>query len=169
MSALTEVANEHRDRLMAHVEALPALADEIGTAPGEDVARRVGEEHEFLLNALIPHMASVEATLYPELDKLLSCRLAMTPMAREHEQIRELVIALGAVRDEVAGTPGGTAYARELSRILHRLHDILEPHLREESHYVPLLEHNLGSAHATTLAAAVDHPIRQPAAAGDHA
>ena len=107
----------------------------------------------------IPHMASVEATLYPELDRLLSCRLAMTPMAREHDQIRDLVVRLGAVSDRSRATQADEP-SSELARILRQLHDVLDRHLREEARYVPILEHNLGAAETSTLAAVVDQAGR---------
>lgn len=160
MSTLTDVTNEQRDRLMAHVEGLPALAEEIRHGVDAEVAARFSSEYDFLVNALVPHMASVETTLYPELDRLLSCRLAMTPMAREHERIRELVAHLGrlGMTDDAAENEQRT---EELSRTLHQLHDVVEPHLREESRYVPLLEHNLGSSAVEALAVATDDGFRE--------
>jgi hypothetical protein len=152
MSNLTLVSDEHRDRLLAHVATLPALADEVEHGSQTEVAARVAAEHDFLVQALVPHMAAVEATFYPELDRLLSCRLAMTPMAHEHEAIRELVIRLGEIRGDLAT---GTGSRAEVAILVRHLHDVLEPHLREEDRYVPILDHYLEPGRADSLATAV--------------
>lgn len=153
MTRLADVSQEQRTRLEAHVASLPQLADEIERAPEAGAAARLAAEHDFFVQALIPHMATVESTLYPELDRLLSCRLAMTPMAREHETIRILVIRLGELRGDVIGGSGDSA---EVAATIRRLHAVLEPHLREEAHYVPILDRYLDEGRAASLAAAVD-------------
>ncbi len=153
MSTIADVSQEQRIRLEAHVASLPELADEIERAPKPEAAARLAAEHAFLVQALIPHMATVESTLYPELDRLLSCRLAMTPMAREHEAIRILVIRLGELRGDVVG---GSGDGVEVAATIRRLHAVLEPHLREEAHYVPILDRYLDEGRAASLAAAVD-------------
>ena len=48
MPTLTQVSQEHRERLMVHVERLPRLADEIGIVPWLDLVARVADEHAFL-------------------------------------------------------------------------------------------------------------------------
>ncbi|MCU0506748.1 MAG: hemerythrin domain-containing protein [Chloroflexi bacterium] len=152
MSHLKQVSDEHRDRLMAHVESLPGLADDIERGSASDAASTLAAEHDFLVQALVPHMAAVETSVYPELDRLLSCRLAMTPMAREHETIRMLVIRLGEIRGDLTA---GTGDRAEIAGLLRQLHDTLEPHLREEDHYVPILDHYLEAGRADAVASAV--------------
>ncbi len=152
MATLTQVAADRRARLMAHVDGLPALADELETTDAV-VNDRLATEHDFLVRELIPLMATVEATFYPELDRLMSCRLGMTPLEREHEEIRELVGRLGRVR-ATGGTNEGPERA-QLAGTIRRLHEITSRHLREESRYVPLLEYNLSPAERAPLVAAV--------------
>ncbi len=160
MATLTRVSLEHRERLMKHVEALPRLADSIGAVPASDLAASVAEEHAFLVETLLPHMEAVEAAVYPELDRLLSCRLAMAPMEREHREVRKLVGRLGGLCDDLKRGPLSEAETVELNRVLIRLYSILKVHLREESLYVPILEHNLTQEQTDALALAMEHAVR---------
>ncbi len=157
MPTLTQVSTEHRERLMAHVDALPGLADEVGTAPWSDLRGRLATEQQFYAATLIPHMEAVEAGIHQELDRLLSCRIAMEPIEREHVQVRELVARLGAIVAEQTLTPG---HELELNRVLIKLYSILKVHLREESRYVPILEHNLEPEQLDALVASMDHTAR---------
>lgn len=160
MPTLTQVSNEHRERLMAHVEGLVTLADAIGQEPGASLAARVADEHAFLVGTLIPHMETVEAAVYPELDRLLSCRLAMAPMEREHIEVRKLVDHLGELSTRLGHGGPSEADAIELNRVLLRLFSILKVHLREESLYLPILEHNLDPERTEALVVAMDHATR---------
>jgi hypothetical protein len=159
MSTLSQVSQEHRQRLMAHVDRLPILADELGTAPWTDVAGRIADEHDFLVSTLVPHMEAVEAAVHPELDRLMSCRLGMAPMEREHAEIRRLIGRLGelAALSGREPTPGETI---ELNRVLVKLYSIVKIHLREESLYVPILEHNLLPEQAEAIAVGLEHASR---------
>lgn len=160
MPTLTQVSTEHRERLISHVEEMRQLADAIGERPWPSLAPRIADEHDFLVSTLVPHMQAVEAAVYPELDRLLSCRLAMAPMEREHAEITRLVAQFGDLIGhlQTAQVPGGEA--TELYRVMYRLYTILKVHLREESLYVPILEHNLDPAKADALVIAMDHAAR---------
>ncbi len=157
MPTLTQVTTEHRDRLMTHVDALPGLADQVGTVPWEVLAPRLRDQHGFLTSTLIPHMEAVEAGVHQELDRVLSCRLAMEPLEREHVTVRRLIAQLGdlVAREDLSG-----GQAIELNRVLIRLHSILKVHLREESMYVPILEHNLEPSQLDGLVASMEHAAR---------
>ncbi len=157
MATLTQVSTEHRERLMAHVDALPSLAEELGTTPWPQLRDRLAQEQTFYATTLIPHMEAVEAGIHQELDRLLSCRIAMDPIEREHVAVRELVARLGALTEEQTLTPG---HELELNRVLIKLYSILKVHLREESRYVPILEHNLEPEQLDALVASMDHTAR---------
>lgn len=160
MPTLAQVSRDHNERLMAHVERLPKLADDIGVAPWADVRERLAGEREFLVATLIPHMESVDVAVHPELDRLMSCRLGMAPLEREHTEIGKLIAQLGDVA-ALAGAMEPTAgQAIELNRILVKLYSILKVHLREESLYVPILEHNLLPEQAEAIAVALEHASR---------
>lgn len=160
MSTLTQVSQEHRQRLAVHVETLPRLADDIGVAPWPELAARIADEHAFLVSTLIPHMETVEAAVHPELDRLMSCRLGMAPLEREHEEIRRLIAQLGICAARSANSAPTQGEAIELNRILVKLFSILKVHLREEALYVPILERNLSPEQAEAIALGMEHAAR---------
>jgi hypothetical protein len=157
MSSLTRVSEEHRLTLLTHVELLPKLADDIGTSPWPEVHARLVAEHAFLTSTLIPHMETVETAVHAELDRLLSCRLGMEPLEREHLEIRKLINRLGELADVGASTDPTPGDAIELNRVLVKLYSILRVHLREEALYVPILEHNLSPDQAEAIASGMKH------------
>lgn len=157
MPTLTQVTAEHTERLLAHVDALPKLADQIDLMSPAGLHEQLLAEHEFLTGSLIPHMQAVETGIHQELDRLLSCRLSMEPMEREHKQVRGLIDQLGALAAKPALTDGEKI---ELNRVLVKLYSVLKVHLREESMYVPILEHNLEPDKVDALVASMDHASR---------
>ena len=157
MGTLTRVSMEHKERLMPHVDAMPGLADEIGATEWPALAARLKDEQEFLVSTLLPHMDAVEAGVHQELDRLLSCRLAMEPLEREHAAIRKLVAQLGTFPSKSGLTEGE---AIELNRVLVKLYSILKVHLREEALYIPILEHNLDAEQLDALAVSMEHRSR---------
>jgi len=160
MPTLARTSREHRDRLMAHVERLPKLADEVGEAPWPELAARIADEHTFLMSTLIPHMETVETAVHPELDRLMSCRLGMAPLEREHQEIRRLIARLGELSAPPASHHLTAGETIELNRVLVKLYSIVKVHLREESLYVPILEHNLTPEQAEAIAIGMDHASR---------
>jgi hypothetical protein len=157
MATLTQVSTEHRERLMRHVDALPGLADEVGHTPWTDISPRLADQHSFLTSTLVPHMEVVESGVHRELDRLLSCRLAMEPMEREHIEVRRLIDQIGAYAQM---EKLGDGQAIELNRVLLKLYSILKVHLREESMYIPILEHNLDREQVDALVASMEHAAR---------
>ena len=88
---LPRVAHEHHERLMQHVDGMPAVGKMILTAPMAELRPRLDELDDFLTELLIPHIEAAEPTLYPELERMLQNRHSMAPMRREHAEIRRLV------------------------------------------------------------------------------
>jgi hypothetical protein len=160
MSALARTSREHLDRLIEHVERLPKLADEVGESSWPDLVTRIADEHDFLVSTLIPHMETVETAVHPELDRLMSCRLGMAPLEREHQEIRELIERLGQLSAAPTSHSLTTGETIELNRVLVKLYAIVKVHLREESLYVPILEHNLTPDQAEAIAVGLDHASR---------
>jgi hypothetical protein len=157
MSTLTHVSEEHQQRLASHVERLSLLAGEIGRESWAALSTGLTAEHEFLVSTLIPHMQIVEQAVHTELDRLLSCRLGMEPLDREHGEIRLLIDRLGELATAAGAREPSQGDAIELNRVLVKLHAILKVHLREESLYLPILEHNLTPSQAESIAAAMNH------------
>jgi iron-sulfur cluster repair protein YtfE (RIC family) len=154
---LPRVAHEHHERLMQHVDEMPAVGKMMLTAPMAELKPRLLELDGWLTGLLIPHLEAAEATLYPELERMLQNRHSMAPMRREHAEIRRLVAefsrlvkALGDERPHV----GRTVAVR---RVLYQLYALLEIHLVEEEVFIPIVSHGVSDEAAEVMAAALKH------------
>ena len=154
---LPRVTHEHHERLMQHVDEMPAVGKMILAAPMQELRPRLAELDGWLTELLIPHLEAAEKTLYPELERMLQNRHSMAPMRREHAEIRRLVAeysrlvkALGDQRPKIGATVA-------LRRVLYRLYALLEIHLVEEEVYVPIINHGVSEEAAEVMAAALNH------------
>jgi iron-sulfur cluster repair protein YtfE (RIC family) len=154
---LPGVSLEHHERLMRQVDRLPVLGDLIGSAPLAELKRQVDETATFLTGLLVPHMNAAERTLYPELERMLQNRHSMTPMRREHAEIREIVEDLVRLQKHLDSGPLSTGATVRLRRMVFHLYALLKVHLAEEQLYLKILEHGVSAEAADVLAAAMDH------------
>jgi hypothetical protein len=162
MSSLPETTSRHDAALRVHVDRLPAIADLLADGPSDDLRAGLDAEHAFLAGQLLPHVGAVEASLYPELERILACCHSMAGMRREHEEIARLVGTIGTYRDTLAGGGLDTAEQTGLRRALYRLHALLKVHLAEEHLFVGVLQKNLSPEEADVLARAMDHALAEP-------
>jgi hypothetical protein len=154
---LPHVSIEHHERLMHHVDLMPATGDLILATPPAELRPHIDELSGFLTGLLIPHMDAAERTFYPELERLMQNRHSMTPMRREHGEIRQLVadvVRLQQGLDEGRLHKGG---AVELHRLIFRLYALLKVHLAVEQLYLEIVEHGLSAESTDALAAAMEH------------
>ena len=156
-ASLPQVSLEHHDRLMRHLDAMPAVGDMLGAAPVAELRPRVDEVAAFLDGLLLPHMEAAERTLYPELERMLQNRHSMTPMRREHDDIRKLVAELVRLQGRLDAGPLHTGETVALRRVIFRLYAMLKVHLAEEQLYLGIIEHEVSPETAERLAAALDH------------
>jgi iron-sulfur cluster repair protein YtfE (RIC family) len=156
-ASLPQVSLEHHDRLMRHLDAMPAVGDMVGVASVAELRPRVDEVAAFLSGLLLPHMEAAEQTLYPELERMLQNRHSMTPMRREHDEIRKLVAEVVRLQKRLEAGPLHTGETVALRRVIFRLYAMLKVHLAEEQLYLRIIEHEVSSEAATKLAAALDH------------
>lgn len=159
---LTRVSHAHHDVLMGYTNQLNDLADCVigdclDTAGLRAIAPQVREAHQALLTHLIPHMETVEAAVYPTLERLVGDRPIGVPMAAEHREIRHLVSVLGDVASESSMEHADRSTVLMLRRVLLRLYVLLKTHLAEEELYIPILEDRLTPMHEAALARALDH------------
>lgn len=159
ISTLPAIAREHHERLMRHVDLLPALGDQIGLADVAVLRPEIEQMLSFLAGTLIPHMDAAERSLYPELERMLQNRHSMAPMRREHEEIRHLVDQLTHLRQDLATERLATGETIALRRVIFRLYALLKVHLAEEELYLGIVEHGVSPDAADTLAAAMTHAI----------
>jgi iron-sulfur cluster repair protein YtfE (RIC family) len=154
---LPRVSHEHHERLMQHVDEMPALGAMILSAPIEELRPRLTETSEFLNSLLIPHMEAAEATLYPELERMMQNRHSMAPMRREHAEIRRLVADFTRLEKAVGDKRPTLGKTVALRRVLFGLYALLEVHLVEEEVYIPLVNHGVTDEASEVMAAALQH------------
>ncbi|MGZ8563473.1 MAG: hemerythrin domain-containing protein [Candidatus Limnocylindria bacterium] len=154
---LPRVTHEHHERLMQHVDEMPAVGKMILTAPIEDLRPRLAELDGWLTDLLIPHLEAAEKTLYPELERMLQNRHSMAPMRREHAEIRLLVAEYSRLLKGIGDQRPRIGKTVALRRVLFRLYALLEVHLVEEEVYIPIINHGVTDEAAEVMAAALNH------------
>jgi len=163
VTSVTAAGHEHHERINTMLDGLPVLADMLDERPRparfEDRYRTV---YATVTGTLLPHMESVETTLYPELDRLMQNRHSMAQMRREHEDIRGLVERLGTFAEAIEADALGPAGTIGLRRVLYRLYSLLKVHLAEEEEYLRVLEHNLSEAEQADLVKGLKHAVAEP-------
>ena len=160
MTAAPSVSTEHHARLQPHVDQLEQVAERVGTASGSELRPDLETAVSFLTDLLIPHMEAAERAFYPELERLMQNRHSMTPMRREHEEIRAIIGELDRRRIALTDGPLSTGDTVGLRRLLYRLHGLLKVHLAEEQLYAHIVERGLTPDAEAALAATMEHPGR---------
>jgi hemerythrin-like domain-containing protein len=157
--SLPTVAHEHHERILAVVDRLPELADALLPPGGEGVGDRIASTGAFLGGTLLPHIEAAEQTLYPELERMLQNRHSMSPMRREHQEIRLLV----GTYDKLAGEfhKGKVDLGHNLAtrRVIFQLFALLKIHLAEEEAYLHIIQHGSSAQMLDVMAAGLEHPI----------
>lgn len=157
--SLPQVAREHHERLMHHVDRIPELADSLLGARTSDALSGLTALSAFLNGTLLPHVDAAEATLYPELERMFQNRHSMAPMRREHADLRVMTAELDARVSELGDGQITIGRALALRRVMFRLYAVLKVHLAEEEAYLRLMDRSLTTDVADLLAAAMDHPV----------
>ncbi len=154
MHALPIAGRLHHAELSEIIDALPPLATELA-APQPGLSDRLVDAYDRIADQVVPHMEQAESTLYPQLERLMQNRHSMTPMRREHAEVRRLIDELGAL------APRDLTFVNRLRlrRILYRLFAMVKIHLGEEEAYLGVLDHNLSPAEQDELVKAMEHSI----------
>jgi iron-sulfur cluster repair protein YtfE (RIC family) len=163
MTSVTTAGHEHHQRIMAMLDGIPALAGMLDERPQPTrLGERFASLHAFITSTLLAHMDVVEANVYPELERLMQNRHSMTPMRREHEEVKGLIERLGTFGQSVQAGALGPSASIGLRRVLYRLYALLKVHLAEEEEYLRVLEHNLSEDEQAELARGLEHAGAQP-------
>lgn len=157
MHTLVATSHRHDERLMAGIDRLPEVGDMIGNAAMSELEPALHEAVTFLTGVLVPHVDAQQAALYPECERLLQNRHSMTPMVREHVEIKQLVGRIEGLSQLVKSRQLGPGEALELRRLLFRLYSLLKVHLAEEELFVSIVDHNVGEDRGIQLAQALEH------------
>jgi iron-sulfur cluster repair protein YtfE (RIC family) len=160
---LPQVTHEHHERILRHVDGMPATADKLLTADAAAAVAELDGLVAFLNDTLLPHVAAAEAALYPELERMFQNRHSMAPMRREHEEVRVLVASLTKLSAEAHAK--GITISRTLGirRVLFNLYAMLKIHLAEEEALLHLMDKGVTDDVAELLAAAMGHEGTDPA------
>ena len=151
------IAQEHHERLLRHVDQLPQVAELMEHGPVDEFRSALGATCDFMTDLLVPHMEAAERAIYPELERVLQNRHSMTPMRREHTEIRSGVAELVRLRGIVDRPPLSVKDQVALRRIVFRLYGLLKVHLAEELLYAEIVEHGASPEAEQALAAAMEH------------
>jgi iron-sulfur cluster repair protein YtfE (RIC family) len=155
---LPQVGHEHHERLLQHVDQLPAIGDRLLTEKADELRRDVDELSAFLSGTLVPHIDAAERTLYPELERMYQNRHSMAPMRREHVEVRRLVAEFAKLTEQVDAGQVSLGRTLALRRVLFQLYALLKIHLAEEEVYLRIVDHGVAADVSDLLAAALDHP-----------
>lgn len=152
------VVREHHDRLVRWVDRLPELGELIDSRDPARVGPPLEEMCTFVRELLLQHIAASERVLYPELERVMQNRHSMTPMRREHGQIRTACDQLLTLKRTVDAGRFGTREQIALRRAVFRLYALLKVHLAEELLYAGIVEHGASAEDQQALALAMEHP-----------
>ncbi len=157
--SLPQVAHEHHERILAHVDRMPEMADALLSASADDVRAGVISTAEFLNGTLLPHVDAAERSVYPELERMFQNRHSMRPMRNEHDEIRRLVGEYGNLSADLREGRVTLGRGLALRRVIFGLYALLKVHLAEEDAYLRIIERGGGSEISEVIAAALDHPV----------
>ena len=160
--SLPQVAHEHHERILNHVDRMPAMADALLATHAVSAAGDVSATYEFLTGTLLPHVEAAERSLYPELERMFQNRHSMAPMRKEHDEIRRLVGEYGRLSADIREGRISLGRTLALRRVIFQLYALLKVHLAEEEAYARIVDHEVSTDLDEALAAAMAHPFSGP-------
>ena len=161
LRSLRTTTEEHHALLVPHVDRLLSLAEMVGHVECSSLHALFDEEYRFIVGQLVPHMETIERTLYGRIEAELAGHHSLAPMREEHRTINRLVEELGRYRAHADGCTWSAVEGMALRRALYRLHSLLKVHLAEEELYLEVLERRLSDAEKDTLARSLDHAMAE--------
>ena len=160
--SLPQTGHEHHERIREHVDRLPALADMLELRPPPpEFGPRFAREYDFITGTLWPHVEVVEASVYPELERLMQNRHSMAPMRREHEELGRLIESMGSYVDRVESGPLNPTDALGLRRLIIQFYALVKTHVAEETEYLRVLQGNLSDEEQDAIVAGMAHAVTQ--------
>ena len=160
-ASLRTTSEAHHAQLLPHVDRLLSLAEMVGHVECTSLHPMFEDEYSFIVGQLIPHMETIERTLYDRIEAELSGHHSLAPMREEHRTIARLVAELGRYRDHAEECTWSAMEGMALRRALYRLHALLKVHLAEEELYLDVLERNLEDAEKDLLARSLGHAMAE--------
>jgi Hemerythrin HHE cation binding domain len=159
--SLRTTSEQHHALLLPHVDRLLTLAEMVGHVECSAIHEMYDEEYRFIVGQLIPHMDTIETTLYDRIESVLAGRHTLGPMREEHQTMRQLVAELGRYREHVEGCTWSAVEGMALRRALYRLYSLLKVHLAEEELYIEVLDRTLDDADRDRLGRSLGHAMAE--------
>jgi hypothetical protein len=157
---LPQVGHQHHAHILEMTNRFPEIADALLVDHGRGAAADLQHVREFLRGTLLPHLEAAESTIYPELERMFQNRHSMTPMRREHDELRRLISVYSHLVEQTDSETVGIDRALALRRLLFGIYALIKVHLAEEEEYLRIVEHGVSEDAAAILAAAMEHPVR---------
>jgi hemerythrin-like domain-containing protein len=135
------------------VELLRTTADEVGTAPVDELRDDLEQSYLFLEEKILAHARAEDLVLYPAIARLMGYEHALASMTLDHVEIGTLANELGIMRLELVDEEQPpAALLQEIRRVLYGIYALVKAHIgKEEALYFPILDANLNDGEAQTL------------------
>ena len=156
--SLPQAAHEHHERILAHVDRMPEMADALLTAHADDAKSEIASLFAFFEGTLLPHIDAAERSVYPELERMFQNVHSMAPLRREHAEVRRATAELAKIRTHLGEQHISVGEAIALRRVIFHLYALLKVHLAEEQVYLDILDRREAPEMSEALAAAMAHP-----------
>jgi heavy metal translocating P-type ATPase len=143
-------------RLAPNIAQIRSVAGRLDLIPPPQARAELLNLHQFLVDEILPHEESEDATFYPEVARLIGGDDPTAVMSRAHREIAHLVKVLGRHLEEIpeAGPTAGDVL--ELKPLLYGLEAILRLHFAQEDEaYLALIQARGTSEAISSLPAAV--------------
>src|SRR5579871_4312350 len=140
-AALGDRFREEHQQLQPGIKRIRHIADQLDLLTPSQARAELFELHRFLVKEVIPHEDAEDATVYPEVAKLIGGDDPTAVMSRAHLEISHLVTVLGRHLEDMM--PGGPTpdEIRELKPVLYGLDAILRLHFaQEDESYLSLID-----------------------------
>ncbi len=162
MSPLPQTGHEHHERIREHIDRLPALADMLEQRPVPDeFASRFATECDFMTGTLMPHIAVVEESVYPELERLQQNRHSMAHLRREHEEMAQIIEQMREYKELVEAGALKPTIALEMRRSCIRFYALAKTHIGEEEEYLRVLQGNLSEGEQAAVERGLEHALAE--------
>jgi len=125
---------------------------------GQGAALLTGYELAARAGAKVIAITDADGQTVPEeLERLLQNRHSMTPMRREHTEIRRLVAEYLRLKQVTRDAKHSLGKAVALRRVVFQLYTLLKIHIGEEELYIHIIDREAAAEAAEAMAAALEH------------
>jgi len=137
--ALSARFRQEHGTLLAWLDRLRTLADQLEALDAGDAYRRLHEVRAFLVSDLLPHEREEESTMYPAVARVIGGEDPLAALSRAHSEIVHLVHVLDGIVVDLPPSGPTLEDMPDLRRLLYGLHAVLRLHFaQEEEAYLPL-------------------------------